>query len=174
VAEALKQMSARGKLDGLILDNRMNSGGASTVLHGALSFFTQGTLGYYVNRQQEEPLYVDAVDVNGSQELPLVVLIGRDTVSFGEVFAGILQDTGRAYLIGEKTDGNVEILYIYDFEDGSRAWIAHDTFRPLIQTDQVWEETGILPNLEIVVAWDEVTLDEDPVVYAALEYFDEN
>jgi len=52
--------------------------------------------------------------VNGSQQIPLVVLIGQATASYGEVFAGVLKDIGRAYLIGETTDGNVETLWGYD------------------------------------------------------------
>ena len=57
------------------------------------------------------------------------MLVGPDTISFGEIFSGILKDQGRATLIGETTSGNVEILWGYDFKDGSRAWIAHDTFK---------------------------------------------
>jgi C-terminal processing protease CtpA/Prc len=84
----------------------------------------------------------------------------------------VLQDLGRAYLIGEQTEGNVEILYIYEFTDGSRAWIAHDSFRPLNHPEQDWEKTGIVPDLVVPSQWDQVTLQTDPAVQAALEYFD--
>ena len=104
--------------------------------------------------------------------MPLVVLVSLDTVSYGEVFAGVLQDIGRAYLIGETTGGNVETLWGYDFEDGSRAWIAHESFQPLNHPDQNWEETGIIPNLTILANWDEYTTQTDPRVKAALDYFD--
>ena len=102
----------------------------------------------------------------------MVVLVGPNTVSFGEIFSGILKDTHRAYLIGEKTDGNIEILWGYTFEDGSRAWIAHDTFRPVNHPEHDWEQTGIIPDLTIPVAWEEYSVKEDPAVQAALEYFD--
>jgi hypothetical protein len=75
-------------------------------------------------------------------------------------------------LIGETTGGNVELLWGYDFEDGSRAWIAHETFRPKNHPDQVWEDTGIIPDLEAPSEWDLVTLETDPAVKAALEYLD--
>ena len=54
--------------------------------------------------------HCDAIWVSAVKASPLVVLVGPDTVSFGEVFSGILKDQGRATLIGETTDGNVEIL----------------------------------------------------------------
>jgi C-terminal processing protease CtpA/Prc len=101
-----------------------------------------------------------------------VVLIGLDTASFGEIFSGILKDQDRATLIGKTTEGNVETLWGYDFEDGSRAWIAHDTFRPVNHPEDDWEKSGIVPHLTVDSAWDLVTFETDPVIQAALDYFD--
>lgn len=174
IAENLKDLTAEGPLDGLILDNRQNSGGADNVARGVLSYFTNGIQGYFVDRfGTKRPLSVSGIDIEGSDSLPLVILIGPDTASFGEIFSGILQETGRAYLIGEVTDGNMELLWGYDFEDGSRAWIAREAFHPLKHPDLNWEETGIIPDVTIVTHWDEVTSDTDPAVIAALEYFDQ-
>jgi len=172
VGEALRQMSREAPLDGLIIDNRQNSGGADTILRGVLGYFTSGSLGNFINRGEERTLIVDLQNVNGSQQLPLVVLIGPGTASYGEVFSGILKDIGRAYLIGETTDGNVETLWGYNFDDGSRAWLAHESFRSLNHPDENWEETGIIPDQTIIAGWDEYMLNNDPVVNAALEYLD--
>ncbi|MCP4372097.1 MAG: peptidase S41, partial [Deltaproteobacteria bacterium] len=78
-----------------------------------------------------------------------------------------------AYLIGETTLGNVETLWGYDFEDNSRAWIAHDSFRPFFHPDEDWEQTGIIPHLTILANWDEYTFETDPVIAAAKAYLDE-
>lgn len=172
IEQALQGMAQEGDLDGLILDNRQNSGGAITVLRGSLAFFTGGRLGDFVSRSNERPLDVESNDVSGSQQVPLVVLVGSGTASYGEVFAGILKDQERAYLIGETTDGNVETLWGYDFEDGSRAWIAHDSFRPYHHPEEDWEATGIVPHETVRTNWDEVVLEDDPAVGAALEYLD--
>ena len=170
VADALQEMTVDAPLDGLILDNRMNGGGSSTVLKPMLSFFQAGDLGYFVNRNEERPLQIELNDINGSSNVPLVVLVGSGTASFGEIFAGILQDLDRAYLIGTTTEGNVEILWGYDLEDGSQLWVANETFRPQINSDQNWERTGIIPNLEITGEFDEYTLENDPAVLAAIQY----
>ncbi len=172
VGEALRQMTAKAPLDGLIIDNRPNIGGANTVLVGVLSYFTNGLAGYYVNRQNKEPLKIIGQDIGGSQKLPLVVLIGPGTVSFGEIFSGILKDIQRAYLIGQTTEGNVEILYIYMLLDGSRAWIAHDTFQPLNEPKSKWEGVGVIPDLIVLSNWDQATTETDPAVKAALDHLD--
>lgn len=170
VEQALLAMSANGGLDGFILDNRFNIGGSSDVFSNTLAYFVDGFAGHFIDRRGERPMRVRGTNVNGSLDMPLVVLISRNTVSFGEIFAGILKDVGRAYLIGEDTVGNVEILYVYNFSDGSRAWIAHAAFRPLNHPEQDWEQTGISPHLPVVSNWDKVTLETDPAVQAALEY----
>jgi carboxyl-terminal processing protease len=174
VAEAIQQLSVASPLDGLILDNRHNSGGADTVARGVLSYFTSGRLGFFIDRNQfHRPLRVSGDNIADSNRVPLVVLVGPDTVSFGEIFSGILRDVGRAYLIGERTEGNIELLWGYDFEDGSRAWIARETFRPLNHPDQDWEISGITPDLILSSNWDEITTETDPLIQAALEYMDE-
>src|SRR5690606_37135556 len=106
------------------------------------------TVGNFVNRQRSTPLRITGKDVNGSQTFPLVVMPGPLTASFGEVFTGVLGDQGRATLVGETTDGNIETLWGYDFPDGSVAWIAHDTFRPVNDPDADWEISGIIPDCQ--------------------------
>ena len=172
VRNALVEMSRDAALDGLIIDNRLNEGGVDTMLRETLSYFVNGEAGYFTSRKNERVLEIKGQNIAGSQTMPLVVMVGVDTVSYGEVFAGVLKDLGRAYLIGETTEGNVETLYGYNFDDGSRAWIAHDSFRPFNHPDQNWEETGIVPDLEIPVNWEDVTFETDPAIQAAVEYLD--
>lgn len=173
VEDALRKMTADGPLDGVILDNRENSGGLDDVAKNVLGFFTHGTLGYFYNREQARRAFnVIGADINGSSNVPLVVLVGPDSVSFGEISSGVLRDSGRAYIIGEVTKGNVELLWSYDLEDGSRAWIAHETFHPKNHPDQIWEDTGIIPDLNVPSDWDLVTNDTDPAIKASLKYFD--
>ncbi|MGH2524692.1 MAG: S41 family peptidase, partial [Anaerolineales bacterium] len=152
--EALEALTAAGPLDGLILDNRQNGGGESTVLEAVLGFFMHGTVGHFVSPINSRPLTIRAEDVGGSQAAPLVVLVDEETASFGEVLSGVLQAMDQAQIVGQTTPGNVEILWGYGFEDGSRAWIAHETFQPLRQPNGIWEETGIVPDVHTPTRWD--------------------
>jgi carboxyl-terminal processing protease len=172
IGQEISNMSAEGELDGLIIDNRFNEGGADLVLKGALSYFSEGLLGHFISRKAESPFEVAALDINGSQHLPVVVIVGPRTVSYGEIFSGILQDLGRAFLVGEPTRGNVETLSGHNFSDGSRAWIAYKAFRPLNNPDQDWEQHGVIPDLAAPLDWGEDTLENDPAVLAALQYID--
>lgn len=160
-------LSDFGAMDGLILDFRMNGGGAESILRDLLGLFTSGTVGEFKSRAGNRPLVLEAHPIGDSQTVPLVVLVGKDTVSYGEVFSGILQDQGRAKIVGETTDGNVVILHGYTLSDDSQLWIAQERFVPAVSHAN-WEVTGIVPEVEAVADWDTYTADDDPVVAAAL------
>ncbi len=165
VADALKQF---GQLDGLILDNRMNPGGSSDVVEPVLSYFASGTLGQFKSRTDARPLTIHPSPIGNSQTVPLVILVGKDTASFGEIFSGVLQDSGRAKIVGQTTPGIVEILHGYDFEDGSRLWIAQETFDPAVSHAN-WEGKGIVPDVQAYADWDTFTFADDPGVLAAVK-----
>ncbi len=166
---AVEALTADGQLEGLILDNRQNGGGFSNVVEDVLGLFTEGTQGQFVSRTDQRPLRIRAAEIGNSQTVPLVVLVELETVSFGEIMSGVLQNSGRAMVVGQNTLGNVEVLWDYDFEDGSRAWLAHDTFEPNGLDLGVWEETGIVPDVSVPTRWDLFTEATDPTFPAALQ-----
>src|SRR6266498_235977 len=162
-----KALNDFGQLDGLILDVRMNGGGSSTVANPVMSFFTSGRLGRFFSRDESRTLKVDAHPVQNSQTVPLVVMVSKDTVSYGEIFAGIMRDSRDAKITGETSLGNVELLHGFDFDDGSQMWLASETFFPE-HSDENWEETGIVPDVQAFADWDTFTFDDDPSVAAAV------
>ncbi len=162
-----KALDDFGPLDGLILDVRMNGGGSSTVANPVMSFFTSGRLGRFFSRDESRTLKVDAHPVQNSQTVPLVVMVSKDTVSYGEIFAGIMRDSRDAKITGETSLGNVELLHGFDFDDGSQMWLASETFFPE-HSDENWEETGIVPDVQAFADWDTFTFDDDPSVAAAV------
>ena len=164
IEEALNEF---GQLDGLILDVRMNGGGSSTVANPILSFFTSGRLGQFVGRDESRPMGVEADLVQNSQTVPLVVMVSEDTVSYGEIFAGILRDSRDAKITGETSLGNVELLHGFGFDDGSEVWLASERFFPA-HSDENWEETGIVPDVQAFADWDTFTFVTDPSIAAAV------
>jgi carboxyl-terminal processing protease len=165
IENALNQF---GSLDGLILDLRMNGGGSSSVTYPILEYFIDGNLGNFVSRSDSRALEIDANEIQNSQTVPLIVMVSQDTVSFGEIFAGVLQDAGRAQIVGETSLGNVEVLHGYDFEDGSQVWIAAETFTSAF-SDANWEETGIVPDVQAFAEWDTFFFETDPSIAAAVD-----
>lgn len=164
IEEALRNF---GVLDGLILDNRLNGGGSSTVVRPILSFFTSGNLGEYLSRNDSRNLQIEPNPIENSQEVPLIVLVSEETVSYGEIFAGVLQDSRRAQIVGQTSFGNVEILHGYELPDGSQLWIAEESFASA-SSDANWEETGIVPDLEAIADWDTFIFETDPAITASL------
>ena len=156
-----------GPLDGLMLDLRMNGGGSSSVAYPILEYFIQGTLGMFVSRTDSRALEIQANEIQNSQTVPLVVMVSEDTVSFGEIFAGVMQDSGRARIVGETSLGNVEVLHGYNFEDGSQVWIAAETFTSAFSNEN-WEETGIVPDVQAFAEWDTFYFETDPSIAAAV------
>lgn len=166
---ALKALTASGPLDGLVLDNRENIGGALPIGETLLGFFTSGTQGYYVTHDGKSPMVITPQPIGNSQTVPMAVLVGPDTASFGEIMSGVLQSTGRARLVGQNTMGVVEILLSHDFEDGSRAWIADGTFQPLNQPNDIWEDKGVTPDLASPTRWDLFSEATDPALAVAVQ-----
>ncbi len=157
-----------GQLDGLILDVRLNGGGSSSVVDPILERFASGRLGQFVSRNSSRSMDVEANPIQNSQTVPIVVVVSRDTVSYGEIFAGVLRDSRGAKIVGETSLGNVEVLNGYDFDDGSQVWIASETFFPE-HSDENWEQTGIVPDRQAFAEWDTFYFETDPSIAAALE-----
>jgi C-terminal peptidase prc len=165
--QTLNQLMSGGDLDGLIVDMRINGGGLSTTLLALLGHFTEGEQGQFTSRDGARPLTVFAAPIGNSQEVPLVVLVSEATESYAEVFSGVLREANRAVIVGNTTAGNIETIYGYDFEDGSRAWIARETFVPL--SGEGWESIGVVPDVTVNMRWDEYTDANDPDIAAALD-----
>ncbi|MCL4505915.1 MAG: S41 family peptidase [Chloroflexi bacterium] len=167
VRAALLDMVKGGRLNGLIVDMRINNGGAYPVLVQTLGFFTSGNAGSLSDRSGVRmTMGVRPDRIANYLSMPLMVLIDHTTASYAEVFAGILQAKGRAKLVGQNTSGNIETLRAHQFEDGSQAWIAEEIFR--LPDGSNWEGRGLTPDIPVAQAWDEISSDDDPVIAAAV------
>ena len=165
IEEALNNF---GPLDGLILDVRLNGGGSSSVVDPIFEHFVSGRLGAFVSREETRDLDIRANPIHNSQTVPLVIIVSEDTVSFGEIFSGVLRDAGRAKIVGETSLGNVEVLNGYRFDDGSQVWIAAETFKSAF-SEANWELSGIVPDVPAYAEWDTITFETDPSIAAAVE-----
>ena len=79
-----------------------------------------------------------------------------------------MRDARDAKITGETSLGNVELKNGYDFDDGSKLWIAAWKFDSDFSDDD-WEELGIIPDIQSYAPWDTFTFDTDPSIAAALE-----
>lgn len=109
---ALKDAKEDGA-KGYIIDLRANPGGSLTaVCDMADMFLPKGTIVYTVdNRGNREDIYSDEEEIT----VPTVVLVDGNSASASEIFAGSLQDYGKASLVGKTTFGKGIVQSIMGF-----------------------------------------------------------
>ncbi len=154
--------------DGLILDLRGNGGGWRTVLETVLGCFVEGGAGEFFNQGKSYPVDVKPNDLLPSlRDVPLVVLVDRHTESYAEVLAAVLREAGQARIVGQQTPGNTESIYAYDFDDGSRLWVAQEGYR--LPSGLDLEGRGVTPDEVIDANWALFPEAEDPHILRALD-----
>jgi carboxyl-terminal processing protease len=167
ISNDLLSISQSAELRGIIIDLRVSRSGAGEwPLGEMLTVFGDGDLGEFYTRTTTDTLSIEGQDAGGSQTLPLVLLVGRDTEGTPEIFAAALQEAGRAVLFGQPTAGAVEGFDEVALPDGSRMFLATSSFRTSSNLDLA--RTGLAPDREFDSDWDAIQIDEDPVLGAAL------
>jgi carboxyl-terminal processing protease len=169
-ANAYQTFSLQG-LDGLVLDLRVARGQVGWPLEVLVTAFADGDLGEFYTRQEATPVTIEGQDIAGSQSLPIAILVGPDTDGLPEVFAAMMQATGRAKIIGLPTKGEIEGFSEFQLPDGSRALLITSSFR----TPDGLEVglTGITADIPVEADWDAVTPADDPVLEAAIQWLSE-
>ncbi len=149
VREALEKMVDGGKLNAVLLDVRGNAGG---VLEETVTicdmFVRSGTIAALrgAERQEEEDFVADpstVIPVN----IPVAILVDRQSASASEILAGALQTLGRATVIGEKTYGKGAVNQLLGLPDGSGiiVTVAHYT----VGGERRIEGKGVTPDINV-------------------------
>ncbi|WP_129633542.1 S41 family peptidase [Candidatus Oscillochloris fontis] len=149
----------------MILDLRNNSGGLlNEMVSIASQFLPEGTTVLLEEDRagKREPTRTVAGGV--ALDLPLVVLINRNSASSAEILAGAIQDAERASLIGETTFGTGTVLSSYRIIGGGRLLLG--TKQWLTPSGQLIRGQGINPDEEVVLPSN--TLPLSPTDAAAL------
>ena len=111
VAKLLKEVE-KSDSEGLIIDLRGNGGG---YLNEAVSltglFIDKGPVVQVVGSKPNQRQVYNDRDSSVAYDGPLVVLIDRYSASASEIFAGALQDYGRALIVGERSFGKGTVQY---------------------------------------------------------------
>ncbi|MBM4060268.1 MAG: S41 family peptidase [Planctomycetes bacterium] len=118
VLAAIERLQQQAPLRGLVIDLRFDGGGnLDECLHLARLFQPSGTI--VSTRRRDEVLETHAADPRLCRfpDLPLTVLVNEHTASASEVFAGCLQDHGRAAIVGVRTFGKGVVNTVYSWRD---------------------------------------------------------
>jgi carboxyl-terminal processing protease len=169
-ANALNSLAATGPLDGVIIDLRQNGGGLISELNSMLGLFIDGGNGGYdvtLNGRNANTIPSGHV-LSALKDKPVVVLTSGGSESASERFAAVMQDYGRATILGTTTAGNTETVYQHDMPYGTRLSLAQATY---LRTDGKTsiEDKGVVPDVVLDVPWYTYPPDQDPQIVAAVQ-----
>jgi C-terminal processing protease CtpA/Prc len=95
------------------------------------------------------------------------VLVDEGTEADAEQLAAILQDQGRATIVGQQTSGQTHGANNIDFADGSLLQIVSFGFQ--LPDGRTLEGQGVTPDVLVEADWLDYSEGEDPGLLAALE-----
>ncbi len=171
VAQALTTFLRDEPIEGLIIDLRASNQGAPAVVIEFLGAFVEGEVGEFHARTGNEPMEVEANDLAERYAgMPVVVLVDEETEADAEQLAAILQDQGRATIVGSPTSGQTHGATSVDFPEGSLLQIV--TFGFQLPDGQTLEGVGVMPDVPVDADWLGYPESEDPFLLAALEVID--
>ncbi|HEX6035564.1 MAG TPA: S41 family peptidase [Anaerolineales bacterium] len=171
VVKSMQAFTTNQTLDGLILDLRIASSTRGWPLEAMYTMFYDGPMGDFYTRNDKQSVQVEGQDVFGSQEVPLVVLVGRNTSGTPEILAASLQAHERATVVGEPTPGSIEGATSYYLPDGSDLFIQTTSF--MLPSGTEIGTQGVVPDVPVEAGWDDILPNQDPVLDQAIEILDE-
>ena len=168
VARLVEELGAAG-VDGLVIDLRGNGGGSLREANELTGLFIEygptvqikgtGARIWRDGKRRRGPFY----------EGPLAIMIDRLSASASEIFAGALQDYGRAIIVGDRSFGKGTVQTLLDLPEGQlkiteskfyrisgdstqhRGVIPDISYPSLLQHDEIGES-----SLEKALDWDRI------------------
>ena len=160
--------------EGLVFDVRRNSGGWVTEMTEMLDFLLpEGEIFVMVDRQGNE-----AITLSGPEfiDLPMVVLVDRNSFSGAEYFAAMLSEYDFASVVGEQTTGKSRVQRSVRLPGGGAVNIS---FAEYLTKNRVslHDQGGFTPDYIVILSDDERALfflgelefDYDPQLQKALQ-----
>ena len=167
--ESLQQQGA----EKLIFDVRNNPGGYARELVKLLDYLLpEGELFRTMDYAGRES--VDKSD-EAFLDMPMAVLVNRDSYSAAEFFTAALQEYEEALVVGEKTSGKGYFQNTFHLNDGSA--VSLSTGKYFTPNGISLEGVGITPDIEITVDDDtyvaiyygQLSPEEDPQIQSAMD-----
>ncbi len=150
VKKLIKEAQDNG-VEGLALDLRGNGGG---LLHEAISltglFIDQGPVVQIVGSRPNQRAVEKDLDSSIAYDGPLVVLIDRYSASASEIFAGAMQDYGRALIVGERSFGKGTVQSPEQLREGGRkSTIKYTNAQFFRISGSSTQHKGVIPDLKL-------------------------
>ncbi len=151
VENAVKELRASNPAPkGYIVDLRNNGGGlldASVAV--ADDFLDGGEIVSTRGRNPQDETRYDAKPGDITDGAPIIVLINSGTASASEIFAGAVQDHGRAKILGTVSFGKGSVQTIIPLNGGDGGALHLTTARYYTPSGHSIQATGIIPDITV-------------------------
>ena len=133
----------------IIIDLRKNQGGDLDPVFSSyfLNYPTRLSSIYYREGDfTQETGTIEKIEGQRMTDIPLFLLIGKETFSAAEAFAYDLKVLKRAILVGDSTKGGAHSVDLYKIADRFEIYISTSRFiNPVTKTN--WEGSGVIPDI---------------------------
>ena len=161
-------LKAHRTAPGVIIDLRQNPGGETLSLGITIGEFFDRSVdcGTFVSRGgsrgEKNSWQIGSAHYAGR----VAILIDGASASAAEIFSAVLQDHGRATLVGRKTAGAVLASWFYSLPDGGELQLSReDYFAP---KGRRLEGNGLVPDVKVEPTLADLRAGRDPDLDAAL------
>lgn len=137
--------------NGIIIDLRDNNGGMRKMVGLMTSYFIDGSEKIATietkNKQIKTIKTSRFIKKGRMTEIPLTILVSKESFSSAEFFAYTLQKLERAKIIGEPTGGGAHSIKRFQVIDSLMLAVPNENVISSI-TNTNWEKTGITPDIK--------------------------
>ncbi len=157
LAVALDKLEAEG-MQAFVLDVRNNPGGLlDTAVSVCGEFLPEGTVVVTQegrNTSEDSPPYrTPRRNGRPARKYPMAVLINNGSASASEIIAGVMQDLGRAIIVGTTSFGKGSVQTILPMNNGAAMRLT--TAKYFTPSHRTIHEHGVTPNIISTLTTDE-------------------
>ena len=156
------------KAEGLIIDLRQNSGGSMKEAADLSNLFIDGPVAILKEKKRIISIYHDKSATVFKK--PIVIMVDAYTASAAELFAGVLQDYGRAVIVGTETYGKATSQFIYELDpEDEQLGFQKITLEKFYRiSGKSHQNQGIKPDIHISNLYENISKRENNHKYALI------
>jgi len=147
----IKTVQAYADAPGMVLDLRGNTGGYMPIVTRCLAPFFEGATaaGTELSRKRKPRILVSEGMGGRAYRGPLAILIDEDSISGAEIFAAVMQENGRAKIVGRHSAG--EVLGSVTLEMPEWYTLRLPIYEYRTAEGRILEGQGVKPDAEVAL-----------------------